>query len=215
MSGHGGSPAFATHASAAAIAQEKCSNSRERVHHLRSRPTTRQVPHNKMRSAPTEHTPPGKRRKTVRTGALAASAWCNRDNAHDPGDSESSERWVFNEAKQKHRTFFNGGVLSGALLRRRCGKALPLPRLAASHVLQRRRLRQAQHVAGSGDQAMLAQMAQHAREGFGRNAQLGGDQALALLQRDLQAAVLGGRGIAQQPSASWASRLTASSVCWT
>ena len=49
------------------------------------------------------------------------------------------------------------------------------------------------------DQAQLAQVAQHAREGFGRNAQLGGDEAFALVQGDLHGAAVVGLSVVQQP----------------
>lgn len=63
------------------------------------------------------------------------------------------------------------------------------------------RIGQAQQAACAADEIALAQLAQHAREGLGRHAQLGGDQALALAQLNGQRA--GGffisPGIGQQP----------------
>lgn len=64
---------------------------------------------------------------------------------------------------------------------------------------QATRVQQIEHTAGAADQAALTQMAKHTRQRLGRNPQLGGNQALALLQRHGQGPLLAGLGMAQQP----------------
>ena len=57
-------------------------------------------------------------------------------------------------------------------------------RSVTGHGLQGPGLQQAQNLAGAGNQSMLAQLAQYTGKRLRGNAQLGGNQALALVQGD-------------------------------
>ena len=72
-------------------------------------------------------------------------------------------------------------------------------RLNARQGAQSARIDQIHDAARAADQTALTQVAQYARQGFWRNAQLRRNQAFALLQFDRADPFIAGLGVAQKP----------------